>query len=87
MNMHKYALGIWRMLADAIHKHRMAHQGLLPKRFQMHPENWKELRKDERLKHMILDPQKIEFMGVPIVVDARTDQLKMITAHNEVEYL
>jgi hypothetical protein len=87
MKRHKYALGLWEMLAHARHEHYKQHQGLLPKRFEMHPANWCELRMDERMKYMIFDIEKPEFMGVPIVVDVKADRLKMITADNTVEYL
>lgn len=87
MKRHKYALGLWELLAYARHDHCKKYQGLLPKRFEMHPANWAELRMDERLRHMFFDPDKPEFMGVPIVVDVQASRLKMITADNKVEYL
>ena len=87
MKRHKSALGLWEMLAHARHDHYKTHQGLLPQRFEIHPLNWAELRMDERMRYMIFDPEKPEFMGVPIVVDVKATRLKMITADNKVEYL
>lgn len=87
MKVHKYALGLWEMLSLAIHEHYMKHQGLLPRRFEMHPANLAELLSDERIKYMNVDKNKLEFMGVPIVVDVKADRLKMITTGNTVEYL
>ena len=53
----------------------------------MHPANWCELRMDERIKYMMFDAEKPEFMGVPVVVDRLAARLKMITADDTVEYL
>ena len=87
MKRHKYALGLWEMLAYARHDHYKKFQGLLPKRFEMHPANWSELCMDERIRYMILDPKNPKFMGVSVVVDAQAKRLKMITTDNNVEYL
>ena len=87
MKGHAYALGMWEMLHLACREHFREYQGLLPKRFEMHPENWCELRMDERMKGLRIDPEKPEFMGVPVVIDSQVDQLRMVTAANRVEYL
>jgi hypothetical protein len=84
---HKYALGLWKMLEHAIHDHYKKHYGLLPRRFEIHPANWTELRMDERMRGIVFEPDNPAFMGVPVVVDVKATRLKMITADNEVEYL
>ena len=90
MKRHKYALGLWNMLALARHEHYKKH-GVPPVRFEMHPANWCELRMDEKMKYVQMTATGAEmensFMGVPVVVDRLADRLKMITAANTVEYL
>lgn len=87
MKRHKYALGLWEMLAHALFEHYRQYQGLPPKRFELHPANCDELRSDERMKYMAAYFEKREFMGVPIIVDVLARRPKMITADNKVEYL
>lgn len=75
------------MLAHALHDHYKRKKGLPPKRFEMHPAIFCELKMDERMKYMLFDQEKPTFMGVPIAVDVQADRLKMITTDNAVEYL
>jgi hypothetical protein len=77
---------MWKMLHLAINDHYQKTQGLLPRRFEMHPANYAELRMDERMLHMPI-AETNDFMGVPIVVDVQATRLKMITHDNKVEYL
>ena len=90
MKRHKYALGLWNMLALARHEHDKKH-GCPPVRFEMHPANWCELRMDEKMKYVQMTATGAEmensFMGVPVVIDRLAYRLKMITADNTVEYL
>lgn len=85
-----YALPLFDMLLHAIHVHRRDHQGLYPRRIEIHPANFETLRQDPRTHETLMysnarDVQN--FRGVPLVIDVQAVRLKMITADNMVEYL
>lgn len=88
MNMKRIALGPIGMLLDALHQHAQIHDGMPPRRIEIHSAVFAELKaQPDILKFLTFTAEEYFFCDVPIIIDKLAVRPKIITCKNEVEYL
>jgi hypothetical protein len=75
----KLALGVRLLLIDAIAKHRRAYWRM-PKRFELHPSHFADLRREMRHDEAFYMHKDAKFLGVQVIVHDDVERPKMVTS-------